>query len=160
MPSLRIVVRGQASSCSVFVGQALCPVPSISAQHKRQARVPVLRKAGPIRDVTFWFGVAISQGAERGGGTMDLKNAVALIRAEQRDRRASRRRRCKWARVAITGRDGAPARGDGARIGSAPDPRERSGGADVERTYRESAEVWGLDILSEQSGDRRVQRGS
>src|ERR1700730_7849328 len=99
--------------------------------------------------------MAISQGAKRGGGKMNLRNAVALITGGSSGigRAIAQALVASGARVAITGRD------KGRLTETARDLKVHSihadvaVEADVERTYREVLEEFGnLDILVNNAG--------
>src|SRR5258705_9304743 len=156
MPSLAYRGRGQASSCSVFVGQALLPVPfDIGAAQEDRQECLSYRKQGQSRYDVLGVGVAISQGAEHGGGTMDLKNAVALITGGSSGigRAIAQAFVASGARVAITGRDERRLTETARELGVHPIRANVAVEADVERTYREVLQKFGdLDILVNNAG--------
>src|SRR5712691_12113318 len=99
--------------------------------------------------------VAISQGAERSGGKMNLKNAVALITGGSSGigRAIAQAFVTSGARVAITGRDERRLAETARELGAHPICANVAVEADVERTYHEVLQQFGdLDILVNNAG--------
>src|ERR1700719_206333 len=99
--------------------------------------------------------MAISQGAERDGGKMNLKNAVALITGGSSGigRAIAQSLTTSGARVAITGRDERRLAEAAREIGVHPIHADVSVEADVEPTYREVLQKFGdLHILVNKAG--------
>src|SRR6202045_2250935 len=99
--------------------------------------------------------MAISQGAERDGGRMNLKNAVALITGGSSGigRAVAQSLVTSGARVAITGRDKVRLAETARELGVHPIHADVAVEADVERTYREVLQQFGdLDILVNNAG--------
>src|SRR6202049_3600329 len=99
--------------------------------------------------------MAISQGASRGGGKMNLKNAVALITGGSSGigRAIAQALVASGARVAITGRDERRLTEAAREIGAHAIHADAAVEADVERTYREVLQKFGdLDILVNNAG--------
>src|SRR5579872_7588741 len=83
--------------------------------------------------------MAISQGAKRSGGTMNLKNAVALITGGSAGigRAIAQSLVASGARVAITGRDKVRLEEAARALGAFPIHADVAKEDDVQRTYRE-----------------------
>src|ERR1700680_4214457 len=99
--------------------------------------------------------VAISQGAGRSGGKMDLKNAVALVTGGSSGigRAIAQALVASGARIAITGRDERRLTEAAREIGAHAIHADVAIEADVERTYREVLQKFGdLDILVNNAG--------
>jgi len=99
--------------------------------------------------------MAISQGAKRAGGKMNLKNAVALITGGSSGigRAIAQSLVTSGARVAITGRDERRLAEAARELGVHPIRANVAVEADVERTYREVFQKFGdLDILVNNAG--------
>src|SRR5712672_3593387 len=99
--------------------------------------------------------MAISQGAKRDGGKMNLTNAVALITGGSSGigRAIAQSLAASGARVAITGRDERRLAEAAREMGVHPIHANVAVEADVERTYREVLQKFGdLDILVNNAG--------
>src|SRR5579872_3972531 len=99
--------------------------------------------------------MAISQGAKRSGGTMNLKNAVALITGGSAGigRAIAQSLVASGARVAITGRDKVRLEEAARALGAFPIHADVAKEDDVQRTYRElMAEFGDLHILVNNAG--------
>jgi 3-oxoacyl-[acyl-carrier protein] reductase len=111
------------------------------------ARNAIVRATSPA--------VAISVGAERRGGQMNLKNTVALITGGSSGigRAIAQSFVASGARVAITGRDERRLTETARELGVHPIHANVAAEADVERTYREVFQKFGdLDVLVNNAG--------
>jgi 3-oxoacyl-[acyl-carrier protein] reductase len=153
--TFRVACRGQFSRCLVLVGQALLPVrfDLAAAQVDRQECLSYQECWSQCDAICL--AVAISHGAERGGGKMNLKNAVALITGGSSGigRAIAQAFSASGARVAITGRDERRLAETARELGVHPIRADVAVEADVERTYREVLQKYGdLDILVNNAG--------
>lgn len=99
--------------------------------------------------------VARSQGSQRNGGKMNLKNKVALITGGSSGigRAIAQTLVTSGARVAITGRDKQRLTETARELGAHPIHADVALEADVERTYREVLQQFGdLDVLVNNAG--------